>query len=397
MAIDFDKVDQVAATVADLYREAELALTRRISRQLAQGLDAPGWAEAKLSAVGGLRRAAQLAVAALTFDVFGLVRAALAAAYRAGWGDELAALADRWAPASRIGARAREALAVVPGTRAVDALADSLVGDLRAAHERITRSVIDGYRAVVAAAVARTVTGVATRREAAQAAWSGLVARGLVRFTDRSGREWALSSYVEMATRTVTARAATQGHLDALRRIDVTLVGVTDHPQECKLCRPWEGKILAVTGSAGRLTLPHEITGAPVVVDVADTLARARAAGLHHPNCRHDLIAYMPGVTRLAAGQPDPEGDAARQRQRYLERRIRAAKLREAAALDDSARTVARRRVRTAQAALRDHLAAHPALKRLRYREQIGAGNVPPPGRRDPAGAVGPAVPQTLI
>lgn len=83
-------------------------------------------------------------------------------------------------------------------------------------------------------------------------------------------------------------------------------------------------------------------------------------------------------MTRLPAGPTrDPEGDQARQRQRDIERHIRKWKARETGALTDPARKQARRKVRAWQAALRQHLDEHPDLKRLRYREQLGAGQTP--------------------
>lgn len=391
MPVDYDQVDDVAATVAALYAEAERALVARISRQLAQGYDGTGWAETKLAAVGSLRRAAQVIVAALSFSAATTLRRGIADAYQRGQGDAIADLPDRFAPRSGIGAAARAARLIVPNTGAVDALARSVVADLRPLADRITRDVVDGYRAVVAATAARVLTGTQTRRDASQAAWLGLVRRGLTSFQDRAGRRWQLPSYVEMATRTVTARAAVQGHVDALVGAEFRLIYIPDHVQECPVCRPWEGKILALYGATGDVTERSELDGRPVRVHVAATLAEARAAGLHHPSCRHGAAAYLPGVTRIRPAQADPDGYKARMRQRALERRIRAAKLEQAAAFTPDAKRAANAKVRAAQAALREHLAAHPDLKRLRYREQIGAGNLPTPGTV-PAGGVGPNV-----
>jgi hypothetical protein len=261
----------------------------------------------------------------------------------------------------------------------------------------ILRDVLDAYRSVITAAVSRTVTGAQTRRQAAQAAWQQFMARGISGFTDRAGRRWQLSSYVEMAVRTVTQRAAVQGQTDRLAAAGVDLMMVSDAPQECALCRPWEGEILTQGTETGDITVPHQLTDEPVTVHVAATLAAAMLAGLFHPNCRHSVSAYLPGVSRPAPKPTaDPDGDKARQRQRALERKIRRAKVEEAGALDEDARKAAGRKVRAAQAQLRDHLAAHPELKRLRYREQIGAGNIPPRGRDDAAGDIGPDVQTTL-
>ncbi|MER5421660.1 phage minor capsid protein [Streptosporangium roseum] len=83
---------------------------------------------------------------------------------------------------------------------------------------------------------------------------------------------------------------------------------------------------------------------------------------------------------RVEGNTEDPEGDIARQKQRALERKIRQEKESTLGALTSEAKKAANQKVRAAQAALRDHLAAHPKLKRLPYRERIGAGNIPPAG-----------------
>jgi hypothetical protein len=111
---------------------------------------------------------------------------------------------------------------------------------------------------------------------------------------------------------------------------------------------------------------------------VKATLDDARARGFQHPNCRHSVRTYLPGVTQLPDGPTaDPDGDKARQRQRAIERAIRRWKEREAASLDPVATAAARAKVRTWQGEMRGHLKANPSLKRLRYREEIGGGNTP--------------------
>jgi hypothetical protein len=89
-------------------------------------------------------------------------------------------------------------------------------------------------------------------------------------------------------------------------------------------------------------------------------------------DCRHSLSAYIPGVTKAPTHTADPEGDKARQRQRQIEREIRRWKLRAEAAIDPAAAKPAKAKVRAWQARLRDHLKAHPELRRQPPREQIG-------------------------
>ncbi|GAA0638168.1 hypothetical protein GCM10010174_70020 [Kutzneria viridogrisea] len=397
MAVDVEQVDQIAATVTDIYQEAETALARLIARHLAGNLDsdmqAPEWAERKLAAVGALRRSAQGIVDTLNADSGTAMREAAATAFRSGWHSALTDLPAQWKPQSKLAEEAQRATAdEVPGFGAVEALATAVHQDVGERSANILRDVTDAYREVITAATARLVTGAQTRRDAAQAAWRRLTDRGITGFTDRAGRRWQLSSYVEMATRTVTQRAAVAGQTDRLDALGVQLVVVSNAAQECKLCRPFEGKILALSGSAGRIEVQHATQDdRTVTVNVVATLDEARRQGLFHPNCRHSVSAYLPGLSRLPdKPTEDPEGDKARQQQRAIERKIRRHKVAQAAALDDEGHKAAGRKVAAAQAQLRDHLAAHPQLKRLRYREQIGAGNIPPKGRDDAAGGIVP-------
>jgi len=393
VAVDADQVDAIAASVADIYREAEGALVRLVRRHLDAGLDSPA-AEQRLGTIRALRRGAQTVIAALEADSGPGIRNALAASYRHGWSNATAGLPERFFPESGVGTNARLAARERSGTSFVEALAQALHRDFGNVTRNILRNVEDAYQSVQAAAAARILTGAETRRQAAQAAWQRLVDRGIMGFTDRAGRRWRLSSYVEMATRTNAQRAATTGQVDRLDAVGVNLVVVSDSPQECKLCRPFEGKILRTDDGPLDVEVEHPTRdGVTVTVEAYATLDQARAKGLFHPNCRHSVSAYLPGVSRPPA-QPtaDPDGDRARQRQRELERRIRRQKERAEAALTPEARKAANARVRKAQADLRQHLADNPKLKRLRYREQPGAGNIPPRGGA-PGGPTGDITP----
>jgi hypothetical protein len=124
--------------------------------------------------------------------------------------------------------------------------------------------------------------------------------------------------------------------------------------------------------------------GRMVPVDVAGSLDEARHAGLQHPNCRHSVSAYTPGITRVEPAESDPEGYEAGQRQRAIERNIRKHKNRAAAAVTPEAKTAANAKVRQWQGKMRDHLAQHPDLRRNPKREQPGASNLPAPHRPIP-------------
>ncbi|MFD8948985.1 phage minor capsid protein [Streptomyces xanthophaeus] len=374
-------VEPLAERTRDLYAAAENRLLGIIARQLAAGLDAPTWAEQKLGAVQAMRRASEAVVdelhQAVTLDVFD----AVAESYNTG---HRAAVAE-------LGALSDDARRLVddrlPQAQAVDRLAQETVDVVTSTHRGILRAVLDKFRAVVSEVTATVALGTGTRRQATQDAMRRWADEGITSFRDRAGRRWQLTSYAEMAVRTATGRAATEAHMRTLAEHGVDLVVVSDSPRECDLCRPWEGRVLSIGGPAGTRTVEVEHAtrdGVMVPVKVAGSLDEARLAGLQHPNCRHSVSAYAPGLTVVETAVSDPDGYAAGQRQREIERKIRQFRRRQAAAVTPEAKRAAGVKVRQWQGAMRTHLAAHPDLRRLRHREQPGASNLPEPRQADP-------------
>ncbi|TLQ43477.1 phage minor capsid protein [Streptomyces marianii] len=370
--------EDLATEVRRLYEDTERALLERLAAALEADIESPRWAELKLAAVGNLRTAVEAVADALQRDSDGAVRRALIEAYNRG----------RQAAAAELGAldigRALVARDTLPNAPAVDRLAASMAEDTRPLYVRITRAVVDTYRRIVANASGGVLLGANTRRQAAQRALDQFANQGITGFVDRAGRSWDMASYAEMAVRSVTARAAVEGHIDALGEIGVGLVIVSDAPLECPLCRPWEGETLTLSGQSGPHTVRAEhatenvgrIRRRPriIPVHVAGSLTEARAAGLFHPNCRHSLAAYLPGVTTRPSHHPTPGTTYEdTQRQREIERHIRRWKRRAAASVDDNARRSANAKVRAWQAAMREHIDAREHLRRKPQREQIDA------------------------
>lgn len=336
--------EDVARNLSEPFQDTERGVFARIRRALLPGLGRDGWARDRTAATPRLRRAIGALIPGLRRQTATDVRQAILDAHG-------------------IGARAADidltehGLPVLPGARNPHAqrLADAVLQDFEAVYARILREGLDVYRGVIAEASNPVLQGEVTRIRAAQRALDDFAARGISGFTDRRGRNWELASYVEMAIRTATGRAAVQAHADQLTAAGHDLVMVSDAPWECPLCRPWEGRVLSITGRT---------RGRP-------TLDEARAAGFQHPSCRHSISLWQPGISRPPQ---QPEGRATyedTQRQRYLERQVRAWKRREAAGLDEAAQARARARVRAYQARLRE-LTRETGLARQPSREQIG-------------------------
>lgn len=333
-----------------MYAEAERTLMERIARALGRGLESPHWAEQKLMEVQFLQMQTQRLVADLGNRAASKVAVDLAKAYNLGGAQAAADLA------ALLKVELVEVTAPLRGLPPVELLVAETMGALEATGARILRSTMDIYRSVVSEAAGQALAGGATRRQAAQLALNRFAEKGITGFVDKAGRGWNLESYTEMAMRTSTGRAAVQGHLERLQMYGQDLVIVSDAPRECPLCRPWEGRVLSISGTD---------PGRP-------TVDEARAAGLHHPNCRHSLSLYQRGATKVPrTDTADPKGYADTQKLRYLERQTRAAKRVESVAMDEAARKQAAVRVRAYQAKIREHVDS-TGVKRLRYREQIG-------------------------
>lgn len=215
----------------------------------------------------------------------------------------------------------------------------------------------------------------AQRLENAQKALDDLADRGLTVFTDRAGRRWDLVSYAEMATRTAVSRSLLNIQLTAFIGAgrDAVLVVSRTLGAPCPHCRPWDGKVVSLTGATvGQDLTVTPFDAPPRTEHVVGTLAEAMATGLLHPNCRHALVDFADGVSMAPAGlEPPPAGVyEAEQRQRALERRVREHRRRAAVALPGQ-QAKAKRRLAAAVKASREHAAVH-GIKRQTRRERLG-------------------------
>lgn len=358
-----DVVDRLALSVVTIAQRAETDIVTMVGADLAQGVESSDWARRKASEIPRLRASWEKVVDGYVLDSRTAVGDALIAAGEEG--ETLAAEALKDA--------LRSAPTRIPGAGGVVALAEEVSGLIASTRFGVLRMAEDSYRSVISEVLGSTLLGTMTRRQIAQRALNRMAAAGIGGFVDGRGRRWELASYVEMATRTGVQRAMTQAHTETLQGNGVNLVMISDAPQECKLCRPWENKILSLSGDGETaLQLPSVKTGSVVTVKVAGSLDEAKRAGLFHPNCRHSFKAYFPGLTRSARSAPaDPQGDEDRQKLRALERQLRSAKRVQAVAMDEPARRAAAAEVSRIQARIRSHVETTTA-KRQPQREQIG-------------------------
>ena len=239
---------------------------------------------------------------------------------------------------------------------------------------QILRSAQDLHRnvAIMAGESMFKEADIFTRRALSQKMLDDYAQRGLTSIVYKNGARVSIDSYAEMVGRTMSAHAATQASLNRYTEYGYDLVRVTAHFQACDLCIPWEGQVLSKSGSH-----PHY-----------NSLDDAIRNGLFHPNCKHDLNPYFPGVSpdKLDV-RVDPEvqklidqhGHTAAQRmtyqaeqqQRYIERQIKTWKRREMVSLDSSEQRKAHQKVLDWQSRQRTHINDNPFLRRKYEREAV--------------------------
>lgn len=346
----------LVSRLVDLYDDAESHLLALIAERVEKGLDEPAWARRQVMELQRTRHAAKELLDKLARDGDHAIFEVVAGSGNRGATTAIAQMA-RVAPGGIVGTPV--------DLDRMSVFTAELTGITRNTNAHILRSVDDIYRRVIADVTARELLGAATRRELAETALQRLARSGITGFVDKAGRRWEAASYVEMAGRAATMNASLEGHAQQLLARGHALVVVSDVPQECALCRPFEGQVLSL----------HPGVTASVAEDgkrIVGTLASAREAGLFHPGCRHSIAPYQPGLTASFGETADPAGDEARRKLRYLERQTRAAKREELTALTPDGKKAAKAKVRAYQAKIREHVAATSA-KRQPGRERIGA------------------------
>ena len=275
--------------------------------------------------------------------------------------------------AASVLAVAEQRAARIVAQTGLDPVPEAVTSALESASEHAFGEVTSVYRDVIDAAIADTRGGLPasslslSRIQAAQKALDDFLSKGITGFTDRAGRNWDLASYVEMATRTAVSNAYDDLTFQAMQRSGMDLVLVT-HGSEpiCGHCAPFLDHLLSLSGGTTGRASVTDWTGRTRSGTVVATVAEAKAAGWRHPNCRCGTQPWYNGANFAEADmfvQPSPEQMAAdyknEQRQRGLERRVRAAGRRQQLAITPQARSKARRDLAVARAASAAHRAAH--------------------------------------
>lgn len=236
--------------------------------------------------------------------------------------------------------------------------------DLKTGETAMLRMADDVYRQIIFKAHVFLQSGSATLYQAVDMATKDFLDKGFNCIRYKDGKRVNIASYAEMALRTASQRATFMGEGKKRDEFGVHTVVVSAHANTCPLCLPWQGKILIddVYSNGSKADGKYKL------------VSEAMKAGLFHPNCRHTLITYFPGITKLPKVPDDKEAlknYEAEQKQRYMERQIRKYKRIEAGELDQGNMQKASSKVSEWQERLRQHLKDNSQLRRDGLREQV--------------------------
>ncbi len=249
----------------------------------------------------------------------------------------------------------------------LNALQETVTNDLKKAQMSVLRKMDDVYRQIIFKTHVYLQSGTKTINQAIDMATKDFLEKGINSITYKNGKQVNITSYVEMCLRTASQRATFLGEGKKRDEYGIHLVVVTAHANTCKMCEPWQGKVLIDdifchgTKNDGDYSLLSEAIG----------------KGFLHPNCRHTLATYFPVITRLPVvlnGEDAIKLYEAEQKQRYYERQLRKWNRFKVGTCDEENKEIASKKVKELEKALKNHLESNKELRRNNYREKAREG-----------------------
>lgn len=244
----------------------------------------------------------------------------------------------------------------------MDALLNSVYGDLDNASHAAYRMMDDVYRQTVFKSQIAFNSGVLTLDQAIDTATKDFLEKGINCIKYSNGAHVNIASYAEMVLRTSAHRATLMAEGARNQEWGVTTIQITQHGSTCPLCSPWQGRVL----------IDDVYSGGKASDGDYPLLSTAMAEGLFHPNCRHGSGTFFEGIS-TAPKQLDKEEVESKyqieQQQRYNERKIREWKRKAEGSMDENHRKEAKSKVRYWQGRQRKLLEENDWLRRNYSRE----------------------------
>lgn len=242
------------------------------------------------------------------------------------------------------------------------------------------RTMDDVYRRTVNRAQMAMAAGETTLTKAIDMAVREFLEKGLNSIVYRDGRHVDIADYVRMVLRTTSTRAQLQGKSKRFAELGYDTVLISQYGGCSETCEPWQGRAYIddvftiwngeINGDSGKSRYCDKWF---------PLLSSAIRGGLFHPNCRHTMILYIDGVTKIPPPIPAEQIRKQReleQKQRVMERKIRKLKRLEAGTQDPQAVKEYGRKLKQAQQEMKAFVDEnHDVLRRDYEREKYyGSG-----------------------
>jgi len=249
----------------------------------------------------------------------------------------------------------------------LEALIKTVNNDLNKAQYSVLRKMDDVYRQTIFKSHMYLQNGAKTLNQAIDMATKDFLDKGINSIEYKNGARVNIASYAEMCLRTASHRATLLGEGKKRDEYGIHLIVVSAHENTCRMCEPWQGEILI-----------DDIFSHPSKEYIEEykvkykLLSEAIEKGLLHPNCRHTLTTYFPGITKLPVvpdGKEAIKVYEAEEKQRALERQIRKWKRIEAGSIDAKNVNDAVKKVKELEYQLTNHLEKNKQLRRAPQRE----------------------------
>lgn len=246
-------------------------------------------------------------------------------------------------------------------------LKEQVAQDMKEVQGAIWRRMDDIYRQTIYKAEMFMAAGAKTLDQAIDLATKEFLNGGIDCIEYKNGRRVNIASYAEMALRTASQRAVFLAEGKKRDEWGIHTIFVSAHANTCPKCEPWQGKVLV-----------DDVFSSGTAAEAAELgvslLSTAMKAGLLHPNCRHTLATYFPGITilpKVPDGKKAVKTYEAEQKQRALERAIRKAKRKVAGACDNDNIRKEQEELMDLQEKMKIHLNQHPELRQAYGREKL--------------------------
>lgn len=255
--------------------------------------------------------------------------------------------------------------------RKLNALIKAVDSDMKKATTAMLRMTNDEYRKTIYKAQVFANTGTMTTDQAIDMATKDFLSKGINCIEYKDGKRVNIVSYAEMAIRTANKRAYLQGEGAKRDEWGIHTVLVSRYGACSETCLPHQGKVYIDNVYSSGTAEEAEKTGYPL-------LNKAMEGGLFHPNCKHTMSTFFPGISTIPTAK-DVEGTRENSNlvatQRYNERMIRKYKRLEKGSLDEQNKAKYTKKVREWQGVQRKLISEHPEMHRNYKRESLRGVN----------------------